>query len=105
MRYCTDSTKVLVCETDPAVAVTVTVLFVAAVVVPELPPQPEMTPNPAMPITRSTISCRMRFRFLKPRKQSATARVATGNRGREYDRGAMTGFTYGSLLSLQRSGS
>lgn len=60
---------------------TVTVLEVVLVAVDELEPHPESRPSPA-PLTISKSSICRRLRFLKPRKQKATARVAAGMRGR-----------------------
>jgi hypothetical protein len=45
----------------------------------DVPPQPETTPKPAKRATSNT-SMKSRLRFLKPKKQSATAKVA-GNSG------------------------
>jgi len=81
--YSTMIVRVAVCFTDPDVAVTVAVVVVVLVVVDELddPPQPENRPRPArlMATSRSSLN---RFRFLKPRKQSAAASVVMGSRGR-----------------------
>src|ERR1700728_2945864 len=67
--------------TEPAVAVTVTLVVTGCDVelLEELPPQPEIMPKPAKTTTSSRSNC-SRLRFLRPRKQSATAKVA-GNSG------------------------
>ena len=82
--YSTVTVKVELDVTDPEapaspaagvaviVAVDVTGLVVELL---EVPPQPETKPRPANSTTSST-SMVNRLRFLKPRKQSATARVA-----------------------------
>jgi hypothetical protein len=81
--YSTVSVRVALCETLPDVPVTVTVELVAfVVVVVELPPQPESIPNPTRLIAINRSNC-SRFRFLNPKKQSATAIAVIGRKGRE----------------------
>ena len=64
---------------DPEVAVTVIDEVTGLVVeVVDVPPHAEMNPKPVRRTTSSRSKC-MRFLFLKPRKQSATARVAGKN--------------------------
>ena len=58
------------------------VCVAALVVVLAEPPHPENRLSPAR-LTTSSRSKYRRLRFLKPRKQSATAKVAAGNSGRE----------------------
>ena len=68
----------MVAETciDPEVAVMVMFdVTGAGVDLLEVPPQPEIRPNPVKRTTSSRNNC-SRLRFLRPRKQSATARVA-----------------------------
>ena len=87
VSYSEITVKVAVDDTDAdapdippvGVAVMVTVVVVVLVVfVVLLPPHAENIPNPAKRTTSSR-SSRSRLRFLKPRKQSATARVAGKN--------------------------
>ena len=47
------------------------------VVVEDVPPKAERAPSAVKPSARTTSSC-SRVRFLKPKKQSATARAVTG---------------------------
>ncbi len=84
--YWTVTVKVELDLTDPtrrqaragvAVMVAVDVGLVVGLV--DVPPQPEIKPKPAKSTTNSRSMC-SRLRFLKPRKQNATARVA-GKRG------------------------
>ena len=75
--------KVAVFVTDPDVAVMVAVVVVAFVVdEADEPPHPETTPNPTPLIASRTSNIRPRL-FLTPRKQTAIARVVSGNSGRE----------------------
>ena len=57
------------------VAVMVAVEVVDVVVLVDDPPQPDMNPKPVKRTTRIR-NIASRFRFLKPRKQRATAKVA-----------------------------
>ena len=50
-------------------------------VVEAVPPQAERAPSTVKPSARTMSSC-SRVRFLKPRKQSATARAVKGTSGR-----------------------
>lgn len=68
---------------DPEVAVMVMVDVTGLVVeLLEVPPQAEIRPNPVKRTASIRNRC-SRLRFLKPRKQSAAARVA-GKRGMEF---------------------
>ena len=60
-------------------AVTVTVEVVACF---EDPPHPESMPRPMAVTTRTSMICTLR-RFLNPKKQRASANVASGNSGLE----------------------
>ena len=84
MRQFTVSEKVVVCCSDPAVAVTVTVEVTGGGVEDdppvECPPQPESRLRPATPTASSTNVCNRR-RLPKPKQHSATARVEYGSSG------------------------
>lgn len=72
--------KLEVADMPPPVAVIVAVEDTGAgVELLELPPQPEIMPKPAKMTTNKRSSC-SRFRFLKPMKQRAMAKV-TGKNG------------------------
>ena len=80
MNYSRMTVKVALVCIDPEVAVTVAVEVTGGFVeLPDVPPQAETRLSPANRSTSGISKC-SRLRFLKPRKQSATARVA-GNIG------------------------
>ena len=79
MPYSRMTIKVALVDIDPEVAVTVTEVCVGADFAgPDEPPHPENRPRPTKPTASSRSKC-SRLRFLMPRKQSATARVAGKN--------------------------
>ena len=90
MRQLMVSEKVVVCVSDPEVAVTVTVDVTGCEPPPPPPPleadppPPQLVSRPkATTLTASTINICKRCRFLKPKQHSAAARAEPGSKGRE----------------------